>query len=157
MNAFSQAHAMTKEIIQPGDNYAATFALCLKHINQKAKTMEIKPEAVQYIETAIEDSKAYIARLEAFKATNPTGYIVVTGTARMPIVFDIQANTANVGNIQTANRWNDVRIAQAKGRQVQNGNGEKGQAVYVVDQIDWEIGQQNRLIADLTGALAKHK
>ena len=157
MNAFTQAHAMTKEIIQAGDNYAATFALCLKHINQKAKAMQIKPEAVQYIETAIADSKAYIARLEAFNATAPKGYIVVTGSGRIPVVFNREADTANVGNIETANRFNDLRIAQAMGRKVTNGNKEQGVAVYVVDQIEWEIGQQNKLIADLTGALAKHK
>lgn len=155
MNAFAQAHAMTKEIIQAGDNYAATFALCLKHINQKAKAMQIKPEALQYIETAITDSKAYISRLEAFKATNPTGYIVVTGSGRMPIVFN-DNQTANVGNIQTASRWNDRRIAQAKGRQVTNGNKEQGVAVYVVDQIEWEIGQQKQLITQLTEAKNKH-
>jgi hypothetical protein len=157
MNAFAQAHKLTKEIIQPGDSYAATFALCLKHLNQKAKTMQIKPEAVQFIETAIADSKAYIARLEAFKATDPKGYIVVTGSGRIPVTFNIQADTANIGNIETANRFNDLRIAQAMGRKVTNGNKEQGVAVYVVDQIEWEIGQQQKLIDDLTEALKKHK
>lgn len=35
MNAFTKAHKMTKEIIQAGDNYAATFALCLKYVHAK--------------------------------------------------------------------------------------------------------------------------
>lgn len=157
MNAFTQAHKMTKEIIQAGDNYAATFALCLKHINQKVKTMQIKPEAVTTIESVIADSKAYIARLEAFNATSPKGYIIVTGSGRMPIVFDNVADTAVIGNIETATRYNDLQIAKAKGRRVTNGHNEQGVAVYVVDQIEWEIGQQQKLIADLTEALKKHQ
>jgi hypothetical protein len=157
MNAFAQAHKMTKEIIQAGDNYAATFALCLKHINQKAKTMQIKPEALQFIKTAITDSEAYIARLEAFNATAPKGYIIVTGSGRMPIVFDNVADTAVIGNIENATRYNDLHRAKAMGRKVTNGNKEQGVAVYVVDQIEWEIGQQRKLIADLTEAMTKHK
>lgn len=147
MNAFAQAHKLTKEIIQPGDNYAATFALCLKHIAKKVNPM------IDMIDGMIADSQAYIAKLEAFKATNPMGYIVVTGSGRMPIAFDV---AVHVSNIEGATRYNDLRIAQAKGRQVQNGAKEQGYAVYVVDQIEWEIGQQQKLIADLTEAKKKH-
>ena len=151
MNAFTQAHKMTKEIIQAGDNYAATFALCLKHINQKVNPM------IDTINGMIADSQAYIGRLEAFKATNPMGYIVVTGKHRIPVAFDIKADTAGMGSVQSANRFNDLRIAQAMGRKVTNGNKEQGYAVYVVDQIEWEIGQQQKLIADLTEAKKNHK
>jgi hypothetical protein len=143
MNAFAQAHKMTREIIQAGDNYAATFALCLKHLNQKVNPM------IQVINEMIEGSQAYIVRLEAFKATAPKGYIVVTGSGRMPVNFD---DLASVTNVENATRYNDLQIAKAKGRQVQNGANEKGQAVYVLDQIEWEIGQQQKLIADLTEA-----
>lgn len=37
MNNFSKAHKMTKAIIQAGDNYAATFALCLKAVYAESK------------------------------------------------------------------------------------------------------------------------
>ena len=151
MNAFTQAHKMTKEIIQAGDNYAATFALCLKHINQKVNPMIIT------INGMIADSQAYIGRLEAFNATSPKGYIVVTGKHRMPILFDNVADTAVVTNIETATRYNDLQIAKAKARRVTNGAMERGEVVYVVDQIEWEIGQQQKLIADLTEAKKNHK
>lgn len=151
MNAFTQAHKMTKEIIQAGDNYAATFALCLKHINQKAKTM--KPELLEFINKGIADSEAYIARLEAFKATNPTGYIIVTGSGRIPVMF--HDNSVTIGNIESANRYNDLRIATAKGRQVHNGNNEQGRPVYITEQVEWEIGQQQTLINQFKEMLNK--
>lgn len=39
-NLFKQAHAMTKQVIQTGDNYQVTFGLCLKAIKaqQTVKT-----------------------------------------------------------------------------------------------------------------------
>lgn len=144
MNAFTQAHALTKQVIQAGDNYAATFALCLKQVHKEANPMKAM------LDEMIQQATDYIARLEAFKATNPMGYIIVTGSGRMPIKFD--ANHAGVTNIENANRFNDLRIAQAKGRQITNGNQETGVAVYVVEQVEWEIGQQQKLIADLTEA-----
>lgn len=146
MNAFAQAHKMTKEIIQAGDNYAATFALCLKRVYLEANPM------FTMINEMIEGSKAYIARLEAFEATAPKGYIVVTGSGRMPVNFD---DIAAITNVQNATRYNDLAIAKAKARQVQNGAKEQGQAVYVLDQIEWEIGQQNNLIAQLIETLNK--
>jgi hypothetical protein len=151
MNAFTQAHKMTKEIIQAGDNYAATFALCLKHIHQKANPM------IDMINEMIEGSNAFIARLEAFKATAPKGYIIVTGSGRIPVAFDLEADTACVGSIEKANRFNDLQIAKAMGRKVTNGHKEQGVAVYIIDQIEWEIGQQQKLIADLTEALKKNQ
>ena len=149
MNAFAQAHKMTKEIIQAGDNYAATFALCLKYINQKANPM------IDTLNNMIQQSQEYIARLQALKATNPRGYIVVTGSGRMPIVF--ADGNAHMSNIECATRYNDVMIAKAKARQVTNGAQEKGVAVDVVEQIDWEIIQQTKLIADLNTAKANVK
>lgn len=37
MNTFKQAHALTRLVIQPNDNYAATFTLCLRAIIADAK------------------------------------------------------------------------------------------------------------------------
>ena len=34
---FKQAHALTKATIQAGDNYQATFALCLKAVYAQSK------------------------------------------------------------------------------------------------------------------------
>ena len=42
-NLFKAAHAMTKQVIKSGDNYAVTFGLCLKQIindTKKASTMK---------------------------------------------------------------------------------------------------------------------
>ena len=43
-NIFKKAHALTKATIQAGDNYAATFAICLKVIyaESKEETVEAK-------------------------------------------------------------------------------------------------------------------
>lgn len=51
MSTFAKAHAMTKRIIQAGDNYAATFALCLKVEHKKAK----------FVVCEFGHSRAYIA------------------------------------------------------------------------------------------------
>lgn len=80
---FKQAHAMTKQVIQTGDNYAATFGLCLKAIKaeqalQAVKTVTIKAKtlapiftiiyAVFAIITAIiEDAKAQALKVQAGK------------------------------------------------------------------------------------------
>lgn len=37
---FSQAHAMTKQVIKKGDNYNVTFGLCLKAIKEKNKQVK---------------------------------------------------------------------------------------------------------------------
>ena len=149
MTTFAKAHAMTKQVIQAGDNYAATFALCLKQVYLEANPMKAA------ITQMIEQAKDYISRLEAFKTTNPMGYIIVTGSGRLPVKFD--ADSAETSSIEKANRFNDLRIAKAKGRQITNGCQETGVAVYVVDQIEWEIGQQQKLIEDLTAALKNVK
>ena len=39
---FKQAHAMTKQVIQSGDNYAATFGLCLKAIKAEQALQAVK-------------------------------------------------------------------------------------------------------------------
>lgn len=149
MNAFAQAHKMTREIIQAGDNYAATFALCLKHVNKKVNPM------IEIIENAIADSRDYIAKLEAFKASNPTGYVVFTGQGRICVKFE--GNTVQPTNLTNATRYNDLAIAKAKARQVFNGNKEQGQTIWIIEQIEWEIGQQQTLIAQLTEAKKNHK
>ena len=149
MNVMTKAHALTKQVIQAGDNYAATFALCLKQVHMEANPMKAA------INQMIDSATQYIARLEAFKATNPVGYIIVTGSGRMPVQFD--SDSAKVSSIENANRFNDLRIAKAKGRQITNGCQETGVAVYVTEQVEWEIGQQEKLIADLNNALKNLK
>ena len=47
---FKQAHAMTKQVIKTGDNYNATFALCLKQVIADSKQVEqVKPTIFQVI------------------------------------------------------------------------------------------------------------
>lgn len=37
MNVMTKAHKLTKEVIQAGDNYNATFSLCLKAVYAESK------------------------------------------------------------------------------------------------------------------------
>lgn len=50
---FKQAHAMTKQVIKSGDNYNATFALCLKQViadsKQVKQVKQVKPTIFQVL------------------------------------------------------------------------------------------------------------
>lgn len=48
---FKQAHAMTKQVIKTGDNYQATFSLCLKAI--KADIKQAAVNNVNFVVLAI--------------------------------------------------------------------------------------------------------
>jgi len=140
MNAFTQAHTMTKEIIQAGDNYAATFALCLKHIKGSIMT-EAQKLAAQFIA----DAKARIVELEAFKSTNPSGYVVITGEdVKMSLQFD--AGSVKVCRIESATRYSERRIADAIASQVRNGANYKAKSIWLIDQIVNDIECQQDLI-----------
>ncbi len=47
-NLFQQAHALTRATIQTGDNYQATFTLCLRAIIADAKQAASDPLASQF-------------------------------------------------------------------------------------------------------------
>lgn len=47
-NLFKQAHALTRATIQAGDNYQATFILCLRAIIADAKQASSEPMANQF-------------------------------------------------------------------------------------------------------------
>lgn len=51
--AFKLAHAMTKQVIQTGDNYAATFGLCLKQVKANAKVKMTSLQVVLVVLFAI--------------------------------------------------------------------------------------------------------
>lgn len=146
MNNFAKAHKLTKEVIQAGDNYAATFALCLKHIIQTEKANTMNP----VIQEMINNSQERIAALEAFKATKPTGYIVVTGSKiSMCLLFSNNFETVGITNIENATRFDRLDMARVKGSRVQNGAGEVGRVVHISIQIEAEISDMRRLINDL--------
>lgn len=149
MNNFAKAHKLTKDVIKAGDNYAATFALCLKHIIQTEKANTMNP----VIAEMVKNSEARIAALEAFKATKPTGYIIVTGSkVPMPIKFSDDFETAGVTNVENATRFDRLDIARSKGSRVSNGAGEIGRVVHMSIQIESEISDMRRLIEDLKKA-----
>ncbi len=71
---FKQAHALTKATIKAGDNYQATFALCLKAIyadnqfvgtpKQIAWAKDIYATKVKVIDALIADVKSRVAGVE---------------------------------------------------------------------------------------------
>lgn len=50
---FKQAHAMTKQVIKDGDDYRATFGLCLKAIKQDSIKQANKKQIKQAMATAL--------------------------------------------------------------------------------------------------------
>lgn len=145
MNNFTKAHKMTKEIIQAGDNYAATFALCLKHIIKTEKEAKMN-----YVQHVIETFEARIAALEAFKATKPTGYIIVTGSKMpMPIKFSEDFKTVGATNVENATRFDRLNMARVKGATIRNGAGEVGRVVHITIQIEHDLADTRQAIADL--------
>lgn len=145
MNNFSKAHQLTKQVIQAGDNYAATFSLCLKHIIQTAKE-----NAMNYVQHVIETFEKRIAELEAFKATKPAGYIIVTGSKMpMPIKFSEDFKTVGATNVENATRFDRLDIARVKGATIRNGAGEVGRVVHITIQIEHDLTDTRQAIADL--------
>ena len=61
---FKKAHALTKKTIQKGDNYQATFALCLAHIYSQAKAGMVGSEKqIKWAEKLKKDATFYLKRL----------------------------------------------------------------------------------------------
>lgn len=149
MNNFAKAHKLTKEVIKAGDNYAATFALCLKHIIQTEKANTMKPE----IKLMIETFEARITEIEAFKATKPTGYIVVVGDrVPMPIKFSEDFKSVGATNVENATRFDTMGLAKVKGSTVRNGAGDVARVVHVSIHIEHELTDNRRMIEDLKKA-----
>lgn len=141
MNNFTKAHKMTKEIIQAGDNYAATFALCLKHIHQtEANKMVEMTDMQKLMAVYIADAEARIVALKVMQAANPTGYVVVSLASNHPLKFE--NGGVSISNIENASRYSERRIADAKGRTVRNGAGGKSVGRSVMAQIESEIADQ---------------
>lgn len=136
MNAFTQAHALTKQVIQAGDNYAATFALCLKQVHQEAKPMTEAQKLVAYF---IQTTEARIAELKAFEATNPTGFVVISTAVGMALKFE--GDKVRVINIEAASTF-EQRIADAMARKVRNGAGMPIVVKHISTQIADEIADK---------------
>lgn len=149
MNNFSKAHQLTKQVIQAGDNYAATFALCLKHIIQTEKENTMHPELAKMIK----QSEARIEELKAMQAANPSGYIIVTGS-KIPVCVKFSEDFKSVGptNLENATRFDRLDIARIKGGAIRNGAGEVGRVVHISIHIEHEIADQKKLIEDLKKA-----
>lgn len=69
---FKQAHAMTKQVIQTGDNYAATFAACLKFIkNSNSKlvaiTLEMTNKGFYFVKQCLSNSGEWLYKVVSIK------------------------------------------------------------------------------------------
>jgi hypothetical protein len=103
-----------------------------------------KEAAQAYFADAIKQAEARIAELEAIDTTD--GYIVVVGDKiRLPM-DEVQGKWCRVENASIF--WYREDAQRFAGRIV-NGNGEAGQVVKKIDQIAWEISEQNKLIESL--------
>ena len=101
-----------------------------------------------FLTDGIKSSKARIAELKAIEHTD--GYIVIVGeSARLPM-DEVQARWCRVEHASIYWHAEDARYFAAK---IVNGHGESGQVVKKVDQIAWEISEQEKLITDLQAAI----
>lgn len=107
--------------------------------------MTMNKEAAQaYFADAIKSAEARIAELEAIDTTD--GYIVVVGDSiRLPM-DEVQGKWCRV---ETASIFWYREDAQRFAGRIVNGNGEVGQVVKKIDQIAWEITEQQKLIESL--------
>lgn len=141
MNVMKEAHKATKEFFQrvPSSkmSYHAIFKENLKTAHKEFKAMQ---EANPFVQMA-EDCKVRIAQLEAIE--NRDGYIVVIGAdARLPV----KEHSNGWARVENASIFWHVEDANYLASRVVNGKGENGVVVKKIDQINWEIAEQKKLL-----------
>lgn len=152
MNVMKKAHQDTRSLMaqEPGKySYRVVFAAMLvnAHWFNKQEAKKMNP-AKAWAEKAIEDAQKRISELEAIEHTD--GFIVVVGDSiRLPL-DEVQGKWCRV---EVASLFWYVEDARRFASRVRNGSNEVGQVVKKIDQIKWEIEQQNILIEDLKKAL----
>lgn len=151
MNVMAQAHTITRNTVAQAAaigaklEYRPLFAAALKDCHKKAKDMQNELNPVEAWKAAeIAKAEKRIAELKAIDTTD--GFIVVVGDkARLPL-DEVQGKWCSV---ERASIYWHKEDAQRFAARVINGDKEVGQVVKKVDQIAWEISEQEKLIESL--------
>lgn len=156
MNVMAQAHKATKLLIQSMSAegqaqvkaeklYGRMFAINLKRFHKEYKAMQKEISPVEaWKAQAIKDAEKRIAELKTIDTVD--GFIVVVGdNIRLPL-DEVQGKWCKVERASTF--WHREDAQRFAGR-VRNGNNEVGQVVKKIDQIAWEITEQEKLIESL--------
>lgn len=107
---FKAAHALTKEAIQTGDSYSATFAICLKAIYAERKAFKIV-EALQIEVVSGTDTKKLILNYD------DSGVFILSkdGTKKAYVSYldkkELKLRNATFGFELTGNTINDFAAA----------------------------------------------
>ncbi|UOL48591.1 hypothetical protein QGX12_gp053 [Pseudomonas phage Kremar] len=150
MNVMAQAHKMTREAMSKVDKsvcvitYKQTFSVYLRAAHQEFKAMKEANPVEAWKDQAIKDAEKRIAELKAIDTTD--GFIVVVGdNIRLPL-DEVQGKWCRVERASIF--WHREDAQRFAGRVV-NGNNEVGVVVKKIDQIAWEIEEQQKLIESL--------
>ncbi|UAV90040.1 hypothetical protein REC_191 [Pseudomonas phage REC] len=149
MNVMAKAHKATKALIKElyyvNLSYRSVFAAQLKVAHKEYKAMQKEVSPVEaWKAQAIKDAEKRIAELKAIDTTD--GFIVVVGdNIRLPL-DEVQGKWCKVERASIF--WHREDAQRFAGR-VRNGNNEVGQVVKKIDQIAWEITEQEKLIESL--------
>lgn len=152
MNVMTKAHQMVKALIaklSPKARYVGQYAqmlkLALKEAHKEFKTMqkEISPLEAWKAE-AINVAEKRITELKSIE--NKDGFIVVVGDSiRLPLE-EVQGSWCKVERASIF--WHREDAQRFAGR-VRNGSNEVGMVAKKIDQIEWEISEQQKLIESL--------
>lgn len=149
MNVMKEAHKITRATVDASPvklDYRSLFRAALVDLHKKAKAMQIDPVQA-WKEKAIADAQERIKELQAIDTTD--GYIVVVGdNIRLPL-DEVQGKWCRV---ERASIFWHIEDARRFASRVVNGNNEVGKVVKKIDQIAWEIEEQNKLIESLKSA-----
>lgn len=146
MNVMKKAHEATKAHMArfPHDVYALAFRVKLILAHKEYKAMKEVNPVEAWKDQAIKDAEQRIAELKAIDTTD--GFIVVVGdNIRLPM-DEVQGKWCKVERASIF--WYREDAQRFAGRIV-NGNNEVGKVVKKIDQITWEIEEQQKLIESL--------
>ncbi|UAV89770.1 hypothetical protein [Pseudomonas phage COT4] len=149
MNVMAKAHSFARTYMNnanpPRRSYKDIFKNALRHFHKEYKAMQKEVSPVEaWKAQAIKDAEKRIAELKAIDTTD--GFIVVVGdNIRLPL-DEVQGKWCKVERASIF--WHREDAQRFAGR-VRNGNNEVGQVVKKIDQIAWEITEQEKLIESL--------
>ena len=83
---FTQAHAMTKQVIQTGDSYQVTFGLCLKAIKADTKQTGFTATIVIIAFTII---ATMIKQVQNIKLPTKKGYVIYANKDGQKVAFEV--------------------------------------------------------------------
>lgn len=89
---FKAAHALTKATIQTGDNYAATFAICLKAIYAESREETIETKLLAMGLKVWEKSEMKRIYMTCAQFNQATGFSFNLNDKNNKIFFDYAAN-----------------------------------------------------------------